>query len=44
MKAIFDVNQIMLEQTEWFDIEITSTKKETFSTKNLLTTTRKAKV
>ena len=43
MKAIFDVNDIMLEQTEWFDIEITSTKEGDFFYKKSIDYNKKSK-
>lgn len=43
MNAIFDVDQDLLEKTEWFDIEITSTKEGDFFYKKSVDYNKKSK-
>ncbi len=43
MNAIFDVDQNLLEKTEWFDIEITSTKEGDFFYKKSVDYNKKSK-
>ena len=43
MQPTFDVDETMLEQTEWFDIEITSTKEGDFFYKKSIDYNKKSK-